>query len=192
MSEPEPTVPAIDVGERAGAVTRLAAFLVDAVVLAITLRTTGWLLRAIPHLIGRFAPPVNLHGILLALVPLIAAGYVVGFWTVIGQTPGKWLLGVRVVPASGGDMTFRRSLVRLVGYLLSALPLYLGFLWMLGPARRGWHDLMAGTEVRYVRRTHGVPTDATVAAVRGRMRTPVTRPAAYHAAGRAAKADAPS
>jgi uncharacterized RDD family membrane protein YckC len=176
MSEPEPAAPADVEQERAGAVSRLAAFLIDAIIVAIGLRTTGWLLRAVPRLIGRFAPPVDLKEVLLALVPFLVGAYLVGFWTVFGQTPGKWLLGVKVVPARGGRMTFRRSLVRLVGYLLSALPLYLGFLWMLGPRRRGWHDLLARTEVRYVRRTHHVPSDLGVTAVRERIRSPVTRP----------------
>jgi uncharacterized RDD family membrane protein YckC len=40
----------------------------------------------------------------------------------------------------------------LAGYLLSALPFYLGFLWILGPERRGFHDRLAGTEVIYARR----------------------------------------
>jgi uncharacterized RDD family membrane protein YckC len=173
MSDPEPAASAVI--ERAGAVTRLAAFLIDAVVVAIALRTTGWLLRAVPHLIGRFAPPVNLNEVFLALIPLLVGAYVVGFWTVLEQTPGKWLMGIKVVPTSGGHMTFRRSLARLFGYLLSALPFYLGFLWMLGPARRGWHDILAGTEVTYVRRHHA-RTGITAASVRARMRTPVTRP----------------
>jgi uncharacterized RDD family membrane protein YckC len=36
--------------------------------------------------------------------------------------------------------------------VVSALPCYLGFLWILGPQRRGWHDRLAGTEVVYVAR----------------------------------------
>ena len=43
-------------------------------------------------------------------------------------------------------------MLRCFAYLLSALPFYLGFLWMLGPQRRGWHDKLADTEVVYVAR----------------------------------------
>lgn len=48
-------------------------------------------------------------------------------------------------------MTLRRAVLRLVGYLLSALPFYLGFLWVMGPRRMAWHDRLARTQVIYVR-----------------------------------------
>jgi uncharacterized RDD family membrane protein YckC len=57
---------------------------------------------------------------------------------------------VKIVAAGGAPIGFRRSVVRLVGYVLSALPCYLGFLWILGPQRRAWHDRLAGTEVVYL------------------------------------------
>jgi uncharacterized RDD family membrane protein YckC len=147
--------------ERAGAVSRLAAFVVDAIILAVLLRSTAWILGASARMLGRFAPPVDLRTALLAVAPLIVAVYQVAFWVGRGQTPGKWLLGIRVVPIEGGRLTFRRALLRLFGYLLSALPCYLGFAWMLGPQRRGWHDRLARTEVTYVRRPVPETTRAT-------------------------------
>jgi uncharacterized RDD family membrane protein YckC len=175
---------------RAGAVTRFAAFLVDAAIVAIGLRTTGWLLRAVPRLLGHFAPPVELERIFLALTPFLAGAYLVGFWTVLGQTPGKWLMGVKIAPVAGGRLTFRRSCLRVLGYLLSALPVYLGFVWILGPRRRGWHDVIAHTEVVYVRRRVEAP-GITAADVRARMRPPVTRPASYRLPARPSKAGSP-
>jgi uncharacterized RDD family membrane protein YckC len=162
--------------ERAGAVTRFGAFLADAIVVAIALQLTSWLLRAVPRTLGHFAPPVRLDAIFAALVPVIVGAYLVGFWTVLGRTPGKVLMGVEVVPLGGGRMTFLRSLLRLLGYLASSLPVYLGFLWMLGPRRRGWHDLLAHTEVTYVRR-HPVSTIVTAAELHERMLAAVRRPA---------------
>jgi uncharacterized RDD family membrane protein YckC len=165
-----------DVPRRAGAVTRFAAFFADAIILAIGLRVTGWLLRAVPRVLGRFAPPVVLDEILAALVPTLVAIYLVGFWTVLGRTPGKILMGIEIVPLGGGRMTLKRSLIRLVGYVVSSLPLYLGFLWMLGPRRRGWHDILARTEVAYVRR-HVASTVVPAAELRARMHAAVRRPA---------------
>jgi uncharacterized RDD family membrane protein YckC len=188
MSAREPVEPAD--ARRAGAVTRFVAFLGDALVVTIWFRTCEWLLRAVPRTLGHFAPPVNLHAIFVALAPVLIAVYNVAFWTVLSQTPGKWLMGVKVVPVTGGRMTFRRSLVRVIGYLLSALPLYLGYLWMLGPQRRGWHDLLAGTEVTYVRRRQA-PKGLTAAELRGRIREPVRGPALLPPP-RPAKADVPS
>lgn len=135
---------------RAGFVSRLGAFVADAVILAVAVRTTVWILGGTARVLRRFAPPVDLGALLLATAPLVVAIYFVAFWTVLGQTPGKWLLGVKIVAPGGAPIGFRRSLVRLVGYVLSALPCYLGFLWILGPQRRGWHDRLADTEVVYV------------------------------------------
>ena len=107
---------------RAGLVSRTAAFAVDAVILAVSLRMTAWILTGTAHALHRFAPPINLGALVLASTPLVVAIYFVAFWTVLGQTPGKWLLGVKVVAKGGGPVGLRRSLVRLFGYLVSALP----------------------------------------------------------------------
>jgi uncharacterized RDD family membrane protein YckC len=158
----------IDV-ERAGGVSRLAAFVVDAAILALIVQTTAWLLGATARMLGRFAPPVDLRTMLLAVAPLIVALYQVAFWVARGQTPGKWLLGIRIVPIEGGRLTIGRALLRFFGYLISALPCYLGFVWMLGPQRRAWHDRLARTEVTYVRRPRPENTRATE--LRQRIRT---------------------
>jgi uncharacterized RDD family membrane protein YckC len=173
--------------ERAGAVTRFAAFFVDAIILTLALRTTSWLVRATARALGHFAPPVNLHAILVAHVPLLVAVYNLAFWTMLGQTPGKWLMGIKIVPVEGGRLTFKRSLLRLLGYLLSALPVYLGFLWILGPRRRGWHDILAHTEVTYVRR-RPAPAALTAARVRDRMQASVIGPVSYRPPPRPSKA----
>jgi len=137
---------------RAGLMSRLGAFFVDAVILSVTLRSTAWLFRGSGRMLGRFAPPVKFDALIVAWAPLVVALYLVIFWTVSGQTPGKLLFGLRVVPIEGGRLPLRRALLRLFGYLLSALPVYLGFLWIAGPARSGWHDRLARTEVIYARR----------------------------------------
>ena len=66
-----------------------------------------------------------------------------------GQTPGKKLLGIRVVSRSGGDVAPRAAFFRAVSYLLSAFfGTFLGFLWALWDRRRQtWHDKIAGTVV---------------------------------------------
>jgi uncharacterized RDD family membrane protein YckC len=157
--------------ERAGFVSRSAALFVDAAIVTVVLRGTAWLFAGLDRTLGRFAPPVNLHKVILAISPLLIGVYLVGFWTVLGQTPGKWLMGLKVLPLGGGRLTVKRSLTRLVGYVLAALPLYLGFLWILGPQRRGWHDRFARTEVAYTRRR---PVDTTTAKdLRRRIRADV-------------------
>jgi len=68
-----------------------------------------------------------------------------------GQTPGKMIMGVRVVTMEGEPLSFWRSVRRFIGYMLSFLALYVGFLWILvDNNRQGWHDKLAGTIVIYV------------------------------------------
>ena len=135
---------------RAGLVTRLTAFAIDAAILSLTAAIVTWLLNVAAQAAHRFAPPIDLSALFLTCAPLLVVFYLVGFWRAFGQTPGKWVMGIRVVALGGGRVSVARCLVRLFGYLVSALPVYLGFFWILGPLRRGWHDHLAGTEVVYV------------------------------------------
>jgi uncharacterized RDD family membrane protein YckC len=79
----------------------------------------------------------------------IIGASVVGFWRYCGATPGKIAVGVKIVDARTGDTpSTGRLVLRFVCYLLSALPLYLGFLWAaIDRRRQGWHDKIAGTIV---------------------------------------------
>ncbi|MGC8474525.1 MAG: RDD family protein [Candidatus Dormibacteria bacterium] len=85
-------------------------------------------------------------GILLWLSPV---AYFTGFWGSAGRTPGMWIAGVRVVrEEDGGRLGFRRSLLRLAGYLVDMTTVGAGFLWAAVDRRRqGWHDKIAGSVV---------------------------------------------
>lgn len=74
---------------------------------------------------------------------------VVSFWRYCGATPGKLAVGVKIVDARTGEPpSTGRLALRLVCYLVSAAPLYLGFLWAAFDRRKqGWHDKIAGTVV---------------------------------------------
>jgi uncharacterized RDD family membrane protein YckC len=70
------------------------------------------------------------------------------FWRFRGATPGKMLIGARIVDAK---TLGRPSMARLVGryfaYIISSF-FMLGFLWIAVDARKqGWHDKLAGTVV---------------------------------------------
>lgn len=65
-----------------------------------------------------------------------------------GQTPGKWVVGVKVIRDNGEEMTLGYAFLRWVGYLVSYTFLCLGFLWVAFDGRKqGWHDKIAGTLV---------------------------------------------
>ena len=74
---------------------------------------------------------------------------VIGFWRYCGATPGKLALDLKIVDAqTGAPPTTGRLVLRFVCYLLSALPLYLGFVWIaIDRRKQGWHDKIAGTVV---------------------------------------------
>jgi uncharacterized RDD family membrane protein YckC len=70
-------------------------------------------------------------------------------WVRFLGTPGKLLLGCQVVDAaSHAPLTVRQAVLRYLAYLVSALPLLLGFLWIARDARKqGFHDKIAHSVV---------------------------------------------
>lgn len=69
-----------------------------------------------------------------------------------GQTAGKIAAGLAVGRPDGSWMTYPRALGRWAGYLLSSLPLGLGFLAAaFTPGKRALHDFIVDTRVRKVR-----------------------------------------
>ena len=81
---------------------------------------------------------------------LFVVSYYVFFWTIAGQTPGKGIMGLKILPRKGGKLKLGRAILRYLGYYLSIIPLGLGVLWILVDDRRlAWHDKIAGTCVVY-------------------------------------------
>jgi uncharacterized RDD family membrane protein YckC len=83
------------------------------------------------------------------VIALVVGSLIVGFWRYCGATPGKLAVGVKIVDATtGAAPSTGRLVIRLACYLVSALPFYLGFLWIVFDRRKqGWHDKIAGTVV---------------------------------------------
>ena len=112
---------------------RLVAYLIDAVILFVI---NVILLVVLGPVAGR------LLGFLLSIA------YFVGFWTAQGTTPGKMAMGLRVVRQDGAPMDGSTAALRYVGYILSSIPIGLGFLWIIwDPQHEGWHDKIAKTRV---------------------------------------------
>ncbi len=69
---------------------------------------------------------------------------------IAGRTPGKGIIGLRVVNADGSPLAPRRALWRTLAYPLSALFGGLGFaLLLVQREHRALHDLIARTAVVY-------------------------------------------
>jgi uncharacterized RDD family membrane protein YckC len=90
----------------------------------------------------------GLTGLYLFASTLASAAYFTYFHGLTGQTPGKMAMKLQVIQISGERMTFGLAFLRWVGYILSGIFLYLGFLWIAWDGRKqGWHDKIAGTVV---------------------------------------------
>jgi uncharacterized RDD family membrane protein YckC len=140
-----------------GLASRLAAFLVDIFVmsLACLFSTQAIALTAEFFRLGAF--PIGQRLVAIAsrvTIVLIIALYLPLSWTLTGQSIGKAILGLRVVRVRREGTTTKlslpRSMLRFLGYWLSAFPLGFGFLWGLFDAEhRTLHDRLAGTRVVY-------------------------------------------
>lgn len=77
------------------------------------------------------------------------AVYTLPFWMIYSTSPGKILMRMTIRDATtGAPMTLRQSVIRFLGYFVSALPLTFGFFWvMFDKKKRGWHDYIANTVV---------------------------------------------
>ena len=79
---------------------------------------------------------------------VLSIGYFVYYWG-MGQTPAMRRLGLAIVDSTtGAPIGFGRAALRYLGYVLSALPCYLGLIWAAFDGRKqGWHDKIAHTVV---------------------------------------------
>jgi uncharacterized RDD family membrane protein YckC len=80
------------------------------------------------------------------LLPAIA---VIAFWMARQATPGKMLIGARIVDAhTGAKLGAGQAIVRYLGYFVSTIPFGLGLIWVgLDRRKQGWHDKIAATVV---------------------------------------------
>lgn len=115
----------------AGFWKRLAAYLVDYFIIGITC----WIIS----LIGVFGNFLSF---------LILAVFLIGFWSATGQTPGKAVVGIKIVRLDGTNIGLGNAVLRFIGYIVSSIIFFIGFL-MIGwhGKKRGLHDLIAATAV---------------------------------------------
>jgi uncharacterized RDD family membrane protein YckC len=157
------TAPDIVFDQHAGFASRLAAFAVDLAIINFTLilctAAVGTVLRYFnfDNIFNIGEEPTTLGRIIVSVVGAVSFlvtyfGYPVFFWVMIGQTPGKRLLGLRVIQTDGQLLGVGRAVLRVFGYWISTIALFFGFAWILFDGQRqGWHDKIAGTYVIYYR-----------------------------------------
>ena len=146
----------------AGIVSRGIAFGLDAVVTVLILfacsigfSLVSAVFEGSVNNVGRLSP-----GSILALTPVVFGVYCVAGWSLAGRTFGKALLGLRVVDHAGGHPSVARSIVRVLGYIVSSI-FWIGFAWIaIDSQRDGFHDKIARTHVVYDQ-THAIRRPAS-------------------------------
>ncbi len=157
MTEPAPKV------EYVGFWPRVVASVIDMLLSAFLLTPIINAIYSRPgpaNLGGAFSDPEAASNLLLdAVTPhgtadvlldyVIPAAVVILFWLARQATPGKMVIGARIVDATTlGKPSMGQLLVRYLGYYVGFFSLGLGFFWVGWDARKqGWHDKMAGTLV---------------------------------------------
>ncbi|OGN94940.1 MAG: hypothetical protein A2Z75_03865 [Chloroflexi bacterium RBG_13_50_10] len=79
---------------------------------------------------------------------VISIAYWLGFWIWRGQTPGKMAAGIKVIRTDSSPVKWQCALRRFLGYIVSAMTLFIGFVWVAFDDRKqGIHDKIADTYV---------------------------------------------
>jgi uncharacterized RDD family membrane protein YckC len=135
----------------AGLVTRTVALAIDAAVLTVGFAVASGVVGLILSLFT--AVEVSSPGAVIGVAcgwTIVVVNYFVLFWTLAGATPGMRILRMQVVDGRGEPPRLGRTVLRLVGAVLAALPVFAGYLLVLvDDRRRGLHDMIAGTAVVY-------------------------------------------
>jgi uncharacterized RDD family membrane protein YckC len=92
--------------------------------------------------------PVAIFSFFLVVL-IVAAGYYTYFWGTGGSTPGMSLFQLRVLDANSGQpIGIGRAIVRYIGFIVAAVPCWIGLIWAaFDPRAQGWHDKIASTVV---------------------------------------------
>lgn len=164
MPVPAPPAPAyvgdevVLEGEPAGFWIRFLAYLIDSIILSL-LMAVIWAPSVFITI--RAATSGEAPGALAAILPFLsfllgtaaALGYILWFWANRGATPGKKMLGLKIVREDGEEpIGWGTAFMRLVGYMVSGFVLYIGFLMIaFNPEKKGLHDMIAKTRVLKIR-----------------------------------------
>lgn len=166
-SEPIPPSDTSLQGQYAGFVSRLVALVIDMLLVMVTIFVIGLVLglmlyffglgQTLSTLLDNLTSRGDFWGALVRVATFLGSFtfvfflyYVLMLTAAAGMTVGKALMGVRVVRMAGTPLTLSRSIRRYFAFLLAALPLFLGLVWVLIDDRRqGWHDKLSDTCVIY-------------------------------------------
>ena len=142
-----PTHALIGAFEQAGFGLRYGAWMFDFLITLIAIMVFTFIVTAVSH-----RSVVGSNRDLLIVAALTVLLFLANFVALAGsngQSAGMRILGIYIVRVDGKPFTMKDAVKRhLVGYPLSTLAFFLGFLWILwDPRQQGWHDKIARTIV---------------------------------------------
>lgn len=132
----------------AGAVSRGLAMLIDGVFVNLAFTAFVALITLLANAFGGNGEGGGSLAIAVGSTAWLSFGavYLIGFWSLAGQTPGMRFVGIRL----SERLLPRRSVKRLIGLGLSVATFGLGFLGIVfRERRRAWEDRFSGTDVLY-------------------------------------------
>jgi len=113
---------------------RLGAYLIDAVIVNLVLSPLYLII-----------PDFNLVNMIFLVLYTLYYVFMVGMY---GATLGKMILKIRIVKEDGAKVSFVDAFIRELASYISAVVLFLGYLWVLwDPKKQSWHDKIAHTVV---------------------------------------------
>ena len=132
--------------EYAGFWIRLAAALIDFVVIGIVINFPLTLIYGSDYWLGEQMFYGFWDLVFSYILPFVGT---IWFWLRFLGTPGKMALRLRIVDAhTGGKMPLGKAIGRYFAYIVSAIPLFLGYIWVgIDQRKQGFHDKLAGTVV---------------------------------------------
>lgn len=93
----------------------------------------------------------NYYAVILVILSEFVVVYFAYFTYLTGKngdTIGKRYYGLKIVDSSGRGPGYPRALARAIGYFVSSIVFYMGFIWIaIDKKKQGWHDKIAGTYV---------------------------------------------
>ncbi len=135
--------------DHAGVVSRALAFVIDGVFVNLGFALIAAIVSLVDNAFGGSGDGASNFAIAIGSTAWLSLGslYLVGFWSLAGQTPGMRFVGIRLnLPR----LPFGRSLKRLIGLGLSVVTFGIGFLGIVfREQRRAWEDRFSGSDVIY-------------------------------------------
>jgi uncharacterized RDD family membrane protein YckC len=135
----------------AGFWMRLLAYVIDVILVYILSFVAGLVLGVVFIAAGVDGSSSAMQAIIVLVAIAVALFYYIYFLSGSWQaTPGKRICGIHIIRVDGRRVTGPLALGRYLSYLISSLPLGIGFLMVaFTEQKKGLHDIICGTRVVY-------------------------------------------